>query len=125
MLVGLACFSYGGIAGLLTYASIAMMWMLASRSPTAQPLGIIVSSVFSIVVWLVFVIVPTISWIPVCSLYSALAVTLMVFLTRSELAEDDSVSPEHTLERLQRTKAEVSSQLAKVSTDDHRPTTIA
>lgn len=120
--VGLACFVYGGIAGLLTYASVATMWVVASRSPTAQRIGIIISSALSTIVWLLIVIVPTISWIPVCGLYSALVVTLMAFLTRSELASDDSISPEHTLQRLQRAKAEVSSNLDKTSTTDRRPT---
>ncbi len=123
VLVGLTLFGYGGVAGLLTYAITATMSVVASRSPSAQRIGIIVSFALSTIVWLLIVIVPMISWIPVCGVYSVLVVTLMAFLIRSEFAGGDSISPEHTLRRLHRAKAEALSNLSKKSTTDRSPTT--
>ena len=120
--VGVACFAYGGIAGLLTFTCTATMLVTALRSPTGQKIGFVVGAALSTILWVICVMLSTYPWPPICVIFSALAVTLMVFLTRNELAIEESISPEHTLRRLQRAKVEILSSLNKKSTNDLRRT---
>ena len=124
--VGFGYFAYGGIVGLTVYVCAAILSMIASQSAAGQRVGVMTGAAVSTIVWLSFVIAPTISWVPVWGIYSALVVTLMVFVTKSDLVTDESISPQRTMERLHRAKDEVLAQEVNRSRDPrHAADTVA
>ncbi len=116
---GFGYFAYGGIAGLSLYTAGVLLTMLASQSPTGQRIGVIAVAVSSTLTWLLIVVVATRLWIPVCVIYSALVVVLMVILTKGDLATDADISPEQTIQRLRRAKNEALTHVEQRRHDGH------
>jgi hypothetical protein len=109
--IGLLVFSYGGLVAILCYVITAVGFVLASRSAISPRFATRVASIVCALVWLAFVILPTFQWPPVCALYAAAVVTLMALSIRSSWKVEEGSSPERTLKRLLKTKAELSKAL--------------
>ncbi len=106
--IGLLVFSYGGFVAILCYVIAVVGFVLANRSAISPRFANRVVSIVCFLVWLAIVVSFTFPWPPVCALYAGTVVILMALMLRSKWEVEESSSPERTLKRLLRTKAELS-----------------
>jgi hypothetical protein len=106
--IGLLVFSHGGFVAILCYVITAVGFVLANRSAVSPRFANRVASIVCVLVWLAIVVPFTFPWPPVCALYAGTVVILMVLTLRNTWEVEESSSPERTLKRLLRTKAELS-----------------